>query len=298
MVHKRRRGEGFGVSLWFVESASSAHKLEWKITREVYSTRSPFQYVQVVETEQFGLALILDGIMQTTVGDEFIYHEMLALVPLLSHPAPRNVLIIGGGDGGLSREVLRVSGVQRVVMVEIDAVVVDVAKRFFPHHTASMHDPRLHVVFDDGAAFLKSQAESTEKFDVILVDSTDPEGDGPGKFLYTSEFHADVRRVLNPGGVYVQHTGAPFHNPEVLGMVTEDVSKKFPVCQTYWATVPTYPGGIFTFTAGSLGPNLSQPIRTLQGETQWYTPDIHRLAFALPPYIEHLIRSDIQISRH
>ncbi|WP_053960460.1 polyamine aminopropyltransferase [Sulfobacillus thermosulfidooxidans] len=285
------------MSLWFVESASSGHKLEWKILREVYSIQSAFQHIRVVETEQFGMALILDGIMQTTMGDEFIYHEMLAFVPLLSHPAPKRVLIIGGGDGGLSREVLKVPGVEQVVMVEIDPVVVDVAKRYFPHHTESLNDPRLQIMFEDGAAFLRSQARSSEKFDVILVDSTDPEGDGPGQFLYTSAFHADVKNALNPGGIYVQHTGAPFYNPEVLGMVTEDVGKKFPLCQTYWATVPTYPGGIFTFTAGSLGPDLSQPIRTLPCETRWYTPDIHRLAFALPPYLQNLIRTEINSTR-
>ena len=286
------------MSLWFVESASASHKLHWKVTREVYSAQSSFQHIQVLETEQFGMALVLDGIMQTTMGDEFIYHEMLALVPLLSHPAPRRVLIIGGGDGGLSREVLKIPEVQRVVMVEIDPVVVEVARRFFPHHTEAFNDPRLHIVFEDGAHFLKSQATLQEKFDVILVDSTDPEGDGPGQFLYTPEFHADVKLALNEGGIYVQHTGAPFYNPEVLGMVTEDVGKKFPLCQTYWATVPTYPGGIFTFTAGSLAPDLTKPLRQLPGERRWYTPEIHRLAFSLPPYIQKLIGTGMKMPSH
>ncbi len=277
------------MALWFVESASAAHKLQWKVTREVYSVESSFQHIQVLETEQFGMALVLDGIMQTTLGDEFIYHEMLALVPLLSHPDPKRVLIIGGGDGGLSREVLRLPEVQSVVMVEIDPEVVDVARRFFPHHTEAFNDERLRIVFADGANFLQSQATEADKFDVILVDSTDPEGDGPGRFLYTSEFHRDVKRALNDGGVYVQHTGAPFFNPEVLGMVTEDVHRKFPLCQTYWASVPSYPGGIFTFTAGSMGPDLSKPLRELPGECRWYTPEIHRLAFSLPPYLQKLI---------
>ncbi len=279
------------MSLWFFESASPAHKLQWKVKREIYSVESPFQHIQVLETEQFGMALILDGIMQTTLGDEFIYHEMLALIPLLSHPDPRKVLIIGGGDGGLSREVLRIPEVQQVVMVEIDPAVVDVARRFFPHHTEALNDSRLQILFEDGASFLSRQASTEEKFDVILVDSTDPEGDGPGRFLYTPEFHADVKRALNVGGVYVQHTGAPFFNPDVVSMVSADVGKKFPVCQTYWATVPTYPGGIFTFTAGSLGPDLKKPLRQAPSECQWYTPEIHRLAFSLPPYFQKLIRN-------
>ncbi|PSR33425.1 MAG: polyamine aminopropyltransferase [Sulfobacillus thermosulfidooxidans] len=277
------------MGFWFEETASSGHRLQWKVIRELYAGKSQYQQIQIVETEEFGVAMVLDEIMQTTTGDEFIYHEMLALVPLLSHPHPCRVLIVGGGDGGLAREVLKVPKVERVVMVEIDPMVIEVAKRFLPGHTQSLDDPRLTILCQDGAAYVKNMAHAQEKFDVILVDSTDPEGEGPGQFLYTPAFHEDVMNALNPLGVYVQHTGAPFYNPEVLRDVSRDVARLFPRRQVYWCTIPTYPGGIFTFTAGSLGPDLSEPLQSCSYPTRYYSPAIHQAAFALPPFLEELI---------
>lgn len=277
------------MGFWFEEAASPGHRLQWKVIRELYSGTSEFQNIHIVETEEFGVAMILDEIMQTTAGDEFIYHEMLASVPLLSHPHPSRVLIIGGGDGGLAREVLKVPGVDTVVMVEIDPLVIEVARRFLPGHTQSLNDPRLTIQCEDGAAYVRATAHRRDKFDVILVDSTDPEGDGPGQFLYTPAFHTDILGALRPGGIYVQHTGAPFYNPEVLTDVSRDVTRQFPLCQVYWCAIPTYPGGIFTFTAGSLGPDLTRPQRTAPYPTRYYTPAIHAAAFVLPPFLQELV---------
>ncbi|AEJ39917.1 spermidine synthase [Sulfobacillus acidophilus TPY] len=271
------------MALWFRESASPAHRLEWKIRQELYSGQSPFQSIQVLDTEQFGPSLVLDGIMQTTTGDEFIYHEMLAYVPLLAHPHPRRVLIIGGGDGGLAREVLKVPGVEEVVLVEIDPVVVEVARRFLPQHTVALDDPRLTLIHADGAAYLTDQ--KTEPFDVILVDSTDPEGDGPGTVLYTPAFHQALYEGLADDGLYVQQTGAAFYNPEVVEQVSHSVVTRFPLCRVYWCTVPTYPGALFTFTSGSKRYDIQKPSTPLTWPTRWYTPQIHQLAFALPPYL-------------
>jgi len=275
---------------WFVESASPHHRLSWKVRRTLYAGQSRYQRIQVLDTEQFGTALVLDGIMQTTVGDEYIYHEMLALVPLLSHPHPSKVLIIGGGDAGLAREVLRVPGVTEVVMVEIDPAVVEVARKFLPGHTVGLSDPRLTLEYGDGVEYLK-QLPRDVRFDVILVDATDPEGDGPGEVLYTPDFHRLVREALNPGGLYAQQTGTPIYNPEVVQRVAADVDQQFLVCRVYWCTVPTYPGSLFTFTIGSLGPDPKVPVRQLPPEaaTRWYTPRVHAAAFALPPMLANLL---------
>lgn len=275
---------------WFTEAGSPHHRLQWKVARALYAGDSPYQHIEVLETEQFGVALVLDGILQTTAADEYIYHEMLALVPLLSHPHPARVLIIGGGDGGLAREVLRVPGVEYVVMVEIDRDVVDVARQFLPGHTPALDDPRLTIRYEDGVQYLAG-LDAAQAFDVILVDATDPEGDGPGQVLYTTGFHRAIRAALLPEGVYAQQSGTPIYNPEVLTRVAHDVDQEFPVCRVYWCTVPTYPGSLFTFTVGSLGPEPLIPIRRLPDGacTRWYTPRIHAAAFALPPVVAELL---------
>ncbi len=272
------------VAVWFREEAAPGHAVEWQVRRSLFSGRSDFQTIDVLELESFGRALVLDGIMQTTTDDEFIYHEMLAHVPLLAHPAPRRVLIIGGGDGGLAREVLRHQEVRSVVMVEIDRMVVEVAKKFLPAHTAALGDLRLVIHYADGAAFLRGLAPN-ERFDVILVDSTDPEGNGPGNGLYTPEFYRHLRNALSPGGIFAQQTGTPFFNPEVVQRVVKSVAEFFAWAGVYWSVVPSYPGGFFTFTAGSLGSAVDAPRREATWPTVWYTGAIHRLAFSLPPYL-------------
>lgn len=290
ITHSNRVSPSSSRTAWFTEAGSPHHRLQWQVARTLFVGDSPYQHIEVLETEQFGVALVLDGILQTTAADEYIYHEMLALVPLLSHPHPARVLIIGGGDGGLAREVLRVPGVEHVVMVEIDRAVVDVARQFLPGHTSALNDPRLTIRYEDGVHYVTA-LDAAEAFDVILVDATDPEGDGPGQVLYTTEFHRAIRAALLPEGLYAQQSGTPIYNPDVLTRVARDVDQEFPACRVYWCTVPTYPGSLFTFTVGSLGPEPLIPIRRLPDEapTRWYTPRIHAAAFALPPVVAELL---------
>lgn len=280
------------MALWFEEVASPAHRLGWKVRRVLADEVSPYQRIQVVETEQFGHALVLDGIVQTTEGDEFIYHEMLAHVALATHPAPRRILIIGGGDGGTAREVLRGAATEEVVLAEIDRRVVELSRTYLPGHTKSLDDPRLRLEITDGAKYVEGQSEA---FDVILVDATDPEGDGPGRVLYTQAFHRAIRRALRPGGLYVQHAGAPFYNPEVLRDVTRSAAEVFPLVRVFTAPIPTYPGAYFSFVVGSLGPDPFVPSSAAPPEgTLWYTPAMHRAAFALPPYVLRLLPPTVQ----
>jgi spermidine synthase len=278
---------------WFTEEASEGHRLQWKVRRTLFRERSRYQMVEVVDTVQFGPALVLDGIMQTTTGDEFIYHEMLAYVPLNAHPRPERVLVIGGGDGGLVRDVLKCPDVSRVVMAEIDPVVVEAARRFLPRHATAFSDPRLSLLFRDGFQYVQEAAP--ESFDLILVDSTDPEG-GPGQVLYSRAFHQAVARALAPNGIYVQHTGAPFYNPEVLEQVSHDVVTVFPLARVFWCAIPSYPGGLFTFLAASRGPDPATPGARITWPTRWYSPTVHRAAFSLPPFIAGLLPASMRPS--
>jgi len=283
------------MALWFTETASSGHRLEWKVNRMLYTGRSPYQSVEVIDTEAFGPSLVLDGIMQTTSGDEFIYHEMLTWVPLRAHPHPEHVLIIGGGDGGLAREVLTSSEIKDVTLVEIDPLVIEISKRYLPRHTTAFDDPRLHLVIADGMDYL--QQYDGKQYDLILVDSTDPEGAGPGNVLYTPEFHQLVYRTLATDGLYIQQTGTPTYNPEVLQHTSQSVIQIFPMVRIYWCVVPTYPGGLFTFTSGSKKYDLLHYTSEPVPHARWYSPEIHRAAFALPPIVSQYVPEAIRQSQ-
>ena len=278
------------MALWFSETASPGHRLDWKVKRMLFSGQSELQTVEVLDTEQFGPSLVLDGIMQTTTGDEYIYHEMMAWVPLNVHPRPEQVLIVGGGDGGLAREVLQSPKVKEVTLVEIDPLVIEVSRKFLPTHGAAFDDPRFKLVIGDGLAYL---AKPDHHYDLILVDSTDPEGTGPGSVLYTEEFHQRVRSALTDQGLYVQQSGTPTYNPEVLRDASHSVSRVFPICRVYWCVVPTYPGGLFTFTSGSMKYDLMQFQATHVNHARWYTPAIHRASFALPPIVARLVPNEV-----
>jgi spermidine synthase len=281
------------MPLWFSELASPGHRLEWKINRMLFSGQSPFQTIEILDTDSFGPSLVLDGIMQTTSGDEFIYHEMLAWVPLRSHPRPRRVLIVGGGDGGLAREVLASQDVEDVTLVEIDPMVVEAAKKHLPHHAAAFADPRLTVVIANGMEYLADAAVG-RRFDVILVDSTDPEGTGPGSVLYTEAFHRRVFAALADDGLFIQQTGTPTYNPEVLQSTSAGIQAVFPICRVFWCVVPTYPGGLFTFTSGSKQHDLMRFTPAPVAHARWYTPAVHRAAFALPPIVGQLVPDSVQ----
>lgn len=260
----------------------------------LHSEQSPYQRVEVYETDAFGRILTLDGVTMLTDYDEFVYHEMIAHPALCLLREPRRVLIIGGGDGGAAREALRHPSVERLDLVEIDAVVVEVAKRYFPALSVSFADPRLALHLTDGVAFVGEAPKGT--YDFILVDSTDPVGIAAG--LFSREFYAACRDLLSPRGVMVVQSESPFD--PVNGHVAKDVRKLFatlfPVAATYLATVPTYPYGLWSFTLGS---RELHPVRdydaawaealSLMGDLRYYTPALHTAAFTLPRFVEQLL---------
>ena len=278
---------------WFEESLHLGFRSRFGIERVLYETKTEHQHLIIFDSPEFGRVLALDGVVQTTERDEFIYHEMLAHTPILAHGAVRNVLIVGGGDGGLLEEVLKHRGVEKVVQVEIDDTVVELSKRYLRAICADAYeDPRTELVIADGVEFVN---EVDRHFDVIIVDSTDPIG--PGEVLFGKKFYGGCRRCLTEDGIIVTQNGVPFVQGEELRETLAVFRQLFRSATCYRAGVPAYIGGDMTFGWGSED-NAHAEIdsETLHGRfvasgivTDYYTPDVHKGAFALPPYIDRLM---------
>jgi spermidine synthase len=271
---------------WFQEKLHEHHSQLLSVDAVLHRSRTGFQEVMVFENRTFGKVLVLDGVIQLTERDNHIYHEMIAHVPLMAHRGARRVLIIGGGDGGTLREVLKhpVSG---VFLVELDPEVIDLSRRHLPEISdGAFDDPRVHVIVQDGARYV---AESETKFDVIIVDSTDPVG--PGEALFSEAFYRNCRKRLRPGGIIAVQSGAPFFQPDELGGVCRGLSGSFGAARPYLAPVPTYAGGMLALVAAGESRDLLRPpckvlrerFSPLQDRTRYYTPEVHRAAFALAP---------------
>lgn len=281
------------MTRWFEEALHEGLSFKIEATEVLYDSQTEHQRVVIFENPVLGRVMTLDDIVQTTQGDEFIYHEMMAHVPILAHGAARKVLIIGGGDGGMLEEVLKHRTIARATMVEIDASVVDLAKQHLrPICGAAFEDPRTELVIADGVDFV---ARAQARYDVIIIDSTDPVG--PGEVLFREGFYQDCRRCLAPGGILVTQNGVPFLQGAELTGTLACFRRHFADATCYLATVPTYFGGPMAFGWASDDPAPRRvALDTLQArfaaaaiETGYYTPEVHLGAFALPPYIAKLI---------
>lgn len=278
---------------WFRETLHADYSQGLRIGELLFDSKTEHQRLQVFQNPTFGRILTLDGVVQLTEGDEFIYHEMMTHVPLLAHGAARRVLIIGGGDGGMAREVLRHPGVERLVMVEIDAGVVEFSKTYFPGvSNGAFDDPRLHLTIADGADYI---ATAEEQFDVIIIDSTDPVG--PGEVLFTDTFYGRAKRRLAEGGILVTQNGVPFMQGEELTNTLRAFKALFGDASCYLATVPTYAGGPMAFGWGTDGDARDVTVETLEARLaatgieglRYYSPAVHKGAFALPGYVSRLL---------
>ncbi len=276
---------------WTVETLHDDFRQCLREDAVLYDSETAHQRLRVIENATFGRVLTLDDVVQTTEGDEFIYHEMMAHVPVLAHGAARRVLIIGGGDGGMAREVLRHHSVEHVTMVEIDAGVVKFARQYLPSLSAgAFDDARLNLVIADGAAFVR---ESAESFDVIISDSTDPVG--PGEVLFTDSFYGHVRRRLAEGGIFVTQNGVPFLQGDELKGTMRAFRSLFHDATCYLATIPTYAGGPMAFGWGTDSVARQVALAVLETRfaaagiaARYYTPEVHKAAFALPGYVKAL----------
>lgn len=273
----------------FTETLYSSFGQSFVIDEVLFENRTEHQHLIIFRNELFGNVMALDGIVQTTEKDEFIYHEMLTHVPMFAHTNAKRILIIGGGDGGILREVLRHPNVEHVTMVEIDAAVVDMCTRYFPNHSAgAFDDPRLNLVIADGVDFI---VNNRDKFDVIISDSTDPEG--PGEVLFTSRFYQGCKNSLDSSGILVTQNGVSFMQLDEVRTTYKRFNWIFSDRWFYAVPVPTYVGGTMTLAWGSDDPTLrNQPLSTIQQrvaaagfKTRYYNPALHVAAFALPQYV-------------
>jgi spermidine synthase len=277
---------------WSVEALHEDHRQCLREAELLYDSETEHQRIRVFRNPTFGRVLTLDGVVQTTEGDEFIYHEMMAHVPILAHGAARRVLIIGGGDGGMAREVLRHRSVEHVTMVEIDAGVVDFSRRYLPSLSdGAFDDGRLELVIADGAEYVRA---ARDRFDVIIVDSTDPVG--PAEVLFTDSFYGHARNLLNDRGVLVTQNGVPFLQGGELTNTLRAFKALFADWTCYLATVPTYAGGPMAFGWGANCDVRATDLATLARrfeaakiKTRYYTPEVHKAAFALPGYVLKLL---------
>ena len=282
------------VKGWTVETLHDEYAQALREDAVLYDSNTEHQRLRVFENARLGRVLTLDGVVQTTEGDEFMYHEMLAHVPILAHGSVKRVLIIGGGDGGMAREVLRHKSVMHCTMVEIDAGVVDFSKEHLPALSNGVFDDsRLDLVITDGAAFM---AGTHRPYDVIIVDSTDPIG--PGEVLFTNTFYANAKKLLTADGILVTQNGVPFLQPDELHKTMTAFRGLFPDWGCYLTHVPTYAGGPMALGWASLSDKarntdantLQQRAAAANLTTRYYNTDVHRAAFALPEYIARLLR--------
>ncbi|NLW25036.1 MAG: polyamine aminopropyltransferase [Clostridia bacterium] len=273
--------------LWFTELQTNQMAISLQIKETLHLEKSEYQEISVVDTYEFGRMLLLDGIIMTTIKDEFVYHEMISLPALNTHPNPKNVLVIGGGDGGAIREIVKHPKVEKAILCEIDGQVIEVSKKYLPEISCALNDPKVEVIVEDGIKYIQ---ENKNKFDVILVDSTDPIGPAVG--LFAKDFYQGIYHALKEDGIFAAQTESPWVNESLLKRVFQDIKSIFPITRVYLANVPTYPTGMWAFTMGSkkYDPLQVDKIAIPDTNTKYYTPAIHFNSFDLPPFVANLLK--------
>ncbi len=276
------------MELWYTEKQTENHGITTKITETLYSETTDFQQLDVINTKQFGRMLVLDGMVMTTDVDEFVYHEMISHVALHTHPNPKKVLVVGGGDGGVIREIVKHASVEKAVLAEIDGGVIEASKKYFPAIAKDLTgNPRVDVQVIDG---IKHIHDHKGEYDVIIVDSTEPVGPAVG--LFEKGFYQGIHDALKEDGIMVAQTDTPWFNQDLIRRVFGDISSIFPVTRLYTAAIPTYPSGLWSFTIGSKkhDPLQVDPESIKDLDTKYYNKDVHKAAFQLPNFVAELTR--------
>lgn len=286
----------YSRSVWFTDRDENiALSIRHKGDR-LFWQKSPYQSVEVYDTFEYGKLLAIDSKVMCTERDEHGYHEMITHIPLLVHPEAKRVLIIGGGDGGTAREVLRHPHIEAVTLVEIDAVVIEASKQFLPSISSAFDHPKLNVIVGDGIQYLADAP--AESFDVILIDSSDPEGPAVG--LFNPDFYKGVYRCLTPQGIMVSQSESPRFNERAMVGLYQSLQKIFEpeAVHCYLAFIATYPTGMWSFTYATKGgshplANLDDAKATAFAEAaglQYYNAAVHRAAFALPTFVQQMLK--------
>ncbi len=281
------------MELWFTEKHTKDGKFSIKVDRQIYSGQSEHQRIDVFESTEFGRFLTLDGSMRLTEKDEFIYHEMIVHTPMAVHPHVQNVLVIGAGDGGVVRELSRYKSIEHIDMVEIDEQVVEVCKKYLPSTASCLEDPRVHIYYQDGLKYIRTKEN---EYDLVIIDSSDPFGLGEG--LFTKEFYGSCYNILKDDGIMVNQHESSFYREDALAMQNahRKIFQCFPITKIYQAHIPTYPSGYWLFGFAS---KKYHPINDFNGmkwdsiglKTNYYNTRLHLGAFALPNYVEELLKN-------
>ena len=271
------------MEMWFSDEHTEDVKLSIRIKEQLFSAQSEFQRIDVLDSREFGRILVADGDLMLTEKDEFIYHEMITHVPMAVHPHVEDVLVIGGGDGGVVRELIKYEEIRHIDVVEMDPLLVEVCRKYIPEIACSLNDERVEIFHEDGLRFIRSQ---TDRYDLIIIDSPNPFG--PGEGLFTKEFYED--------GIMVNQNESPFYTEEAFQCqrMHKRIVETFPICRVYQAHLPSYPSGhwLFGFASKKYHPleDLNAVAWKLKGiRTRYYEPRLHAGVFALPVYVEELL---------
>lgn len=275
------------MDLWYTEFQTPNVGITCKTKKTYHTEKTEFQDLALIETEQFGRMLVLDGTVQTTIEDEFVYHEMITHIPLFTHKNPKKVLVIGGGDGGAIREIIKHPSVEKAVLCEIDGRVIEISKQYLPEISCALRDKRVEVLVADGIKYVQ---DNKNEFDVIMVDSTDPVGPAVG--LFAVDFYKAIYDSLKEDGIFVAQTESPFFHKELIKKVYKDISSLFPITKLYTCAIPTYPSGFWSFTMGSKKYNpLETDISKIPDwDTKYYCRELHKAVFALPKFAADLVK--------
>ena len=282
------------MELWFTEPHTKNLRFSMKVDSQIYIGKSEFQRIDIFDSLEFGRVLVLDGYTMLTEKDEFMYHEMIVHVPLCAHPNARKALVIGGGDGGSVRELVRYKDLDHIDLVEIDEEVVDACRKYLPQTAGKLDDPRVHIHYEDGLKFIRHHED---EYDVIIVDSTDPFG--PGEGLFTREFYGNCFRALKEDGIMVNQHESPFYQETAHAMqrAHKRIVNSFPLARVYQVHIPTYPSGHWLFGFAS---KKYHPVKgvdwarweSLGIKTRYYNTKLHAASFALPTYVEDILKSE------
>lgn len=281
------------MELWYTEKHTENAEFSIKVKKQLVSKKSEFQRIDIFESYDFGKVLVIDGYLMLTEKDEFIYHEMITHVPMAVNPEIKDVLVVGAGDGGTVRELTRYETIENIDMVEIDRLVVDLCREYIPQTSSKLDDDRVNIYYEDGLKFVR---EKENKYDLIIVDSTDPFG--PGEDLFTKEFYGNCYKALKENGILVNQHESPYYPNDAVAMqrAHSKIKSIFPVALVYQANIPTYPSGHWLFGFASKG---LDPIADLKEEewnslglkTKYYNTDLHKGCFAIPNYVKELLKN-------
>jgi spermidine synthase len=282
------------ATTWYRELHSAGSGIMIRVKKRLYRRKSHYQTIEVFDTHDFGKMLVLDNTIMLTERDEAAYHEMLTHVSLLSHPHPRKILVIGGGDGGVVREILKHSGVQRIDVVEIDQQVPKVSRRYFPSISKGLSSPKVHLTIEDGVRYIRRVKAG---YDIIIVDSTDPSG--PGTPLFNLAFYRHCHKAMTPQGILTAQVGSPFYTPRHVRATFQKLRKVFPIALAYMVHIPTYSDGSYclAFCSTQLNPIVafrSERLNQFQLKTRYYNPNVHLGAFLLPDFVSRLTTGHLQ----